>query len=456
MNSSEYFAKRFEKIENELNKSSKSAYNILEKEINKANAQINSDIEKWYYRIANNNEMSLLDAKKLLNKNELSEFKWSVNKYIETAKENELSGAWIKELENASAKVHISRLEALRISNQQQLEKAFGNQLDLVDNLARKTFTDSYYKSIYEVQKGFSVGFDVAMIDSNKLSKIVASPWATDGKNFSNRVWQNKTTMINSLTSELTRNCVLGGDPKKAITNMQRFANKQCKNAKYVASRLIYTEQAYFASEGQKQAFKDLDVEEYEIVATLDSSTSSVCQEMDGKHYKMTEFVIGATAPPFHPFCRTVTVPYFDDEFSQDDLRASRGSDGKTDYVPANMKYSEWYDKYVIDELTKGSGNGIIQVTKVISGHKSAPMQSSPNAVIDHLGGNGKTETRTFYSDVGVRLKDITNHGHGNLKNHPYGTNGEHAHDWIYDQEKIVKTTRAITDKERKENGDML
>lgn len=350
MSSGEYWAKRFESIENSLNKNSRETYSLIEAEIKRAQSQINADIEKWYYRIADNNDITLLSAKKLLTKDQLEEFQWSVEEYIKIAKENELNGDWIKELENASAKVHISRLEALKISTQQQLEKAFGNQLDNIDDLARKTYTDSYYKSIYEVQKGFSVGFEVAKVDEKKLNKIIASPWATDGRNFSNRVWQNKTTMMNTLQSELTRACILGGDPKKAIANMQKYVNRQCKNAKYVASRLVYTEQAYFASEGQKQAFKELDVEEYEIVSTLDKSTSKICQEMDGKHYKMSEFVIGATAPPFHPFCRTVTVPYFDDEFTEDELRASRGESGKTETVPANMKYGEWYDKYVVDE----------------------------------------------------------------------------------------------------------
>ena len=50
------------------------------------------------------------------------------------------------------------------------------------------------------------------------------------------------------------------------------------------------TEQAYFHSVAQKEAFDDLDVEEFEVVATLDSHTSEICQEMDGKHFPMTDY----------------------------------------------------------------------------------------------------------------------------------------------------------------------
>lgn len=43
------------------------------------------------------------------------------------------------------------------------------------------------------------------------------------------------------------------------------------------------TESAAFSSIAQKDCFKDLGVEEYEIIATLDSKTSDICQALDGK-----------------------------------------------------------------------------------------------------------------------------------------------------------------------------
>ena len=35
------------------------------------------------------------------------------------------------------------------------------------------------------------------------------------------------------------------------------------------------------------------------------------------------------------------TYPYFDNEFSADDMRAPRNEEDETYYVPANMKYEE-------------------------------------------------------------------------------------------------------------------
>lgn len=361
VNNSSYWANRFIILEQELNNYSTETYLKAEQAFLDAQRQIDLDIEKWYNRIVKNNKISIVEARKFLTNSQIDEFKWTVEEYIKYGKENALNGQWIKQLENASAKVHISKLEALKLSTQHQMEVAFKNNLDYVDDVARNTYKNGYYKTMFEVQKAFSVGFEVG-IDEKRLSKIISSPWCSDGLNFSDRVWQNKTSMINNLHKELTRTCILGGDPQEAIKNIQRYTSKNFKNSKFAAKRLIYTEQAFFASASFKDAFNDLDVEEFENVATLDLITSKICQQMDGKHFKMSEFIIGTTAPPFHPFCRTVTVPYFNDEFTTENMRASRGKDGKTEYVPADMKYDEWYATFVHSGLTDNVVGGIINL----------------------------------------------------------------------------------------------
>lgn len=67
---------------------------------------------------------------------------------------------------------------------------------------------------------------------------------------------------------------------------------------------------------------------------------------MDGKHFPMKDYEPGVTAPPFHPWCRSVTVPYFDDDFDVGE-RAARDEDGETYYVPGNMTYKEWKKSFV-------------------------------------------------------------------------------------------------------------
>lgn len=343
---SSYWQGRFEQLEKASHQDAIVTYSNIEKSFYEAQREIENKINSWYTRFANNNEITIQDAKRLLNSQELKEFKWDVQDYIKYGHENELDEQWMKELENASAKYHISRLEALKIQTQQSMEVLFGNELDEVDKLTRNSYTNSYFRTMFEIQKGFNVGFDVANIDNNKLSKIVNKPWVIDERNFSERIWGNKTKLINELHNELTRMCLTGKSPDNTI----KYLSKKFNTSKAQAGNLVMTENAYFSQLAQKDCFKALDVEQYEIVATLDSHTSEICREQDGKVYDMKDYQPGVTAPPFHNYCRSTTVPHFDDDFDLEGERAARDEDGKTYYVSDKLKYDNWYKKYVQDE----------------------------------------------------------------------------------------------------------
>ena len=315
----------------------------LEKKYQTAAQQIDTQINAWYSRIAKNNNITVTDAKKLLTTSELKEFKWTVEDYIKYGQQNALDQQWMKELENASAKFHINRLEALKLECRQQIEVALANgQESMFDTLA-DVYKDSFYKSCFEVQKGIGVGFDVSKLDNNQVSRILNKPWSVDGTNFSSKLWGNKRKLINTLDQELSRMVLTGEAPNKTIQSIKKAMDTSLYNAK----RLVLTEQAYFTSLAQKDAFGELDVEEFQIVATLDNRTSEKCQEMDGQHFPVKDMQPGLNAPPFHVFCRSTTCPYFDDEFTVNDKRAAKGDDGEWYEVPANMTYHEWKNSFV-------------------------------------------------------------------------------------------------------------
>lgn len=351
---SDYWKKRFQMLEEASNRDALEAYRQIEPSFVKAQRQIEKEINTWVARVAVNNEVTMSEARKLLSSKELAEFKWDVNQYIEAGRKHGSDPVWMKQLENASARFHISKLEALQIRTQEALETAFGNETDIVDSMVRKTYSDGYYKTLYEVQKGFNTGWEVGQIDQRKLDKIVSSPWSTDGKTFSNRIWDRKTQMVGELQNQLLQTCILGKTPDDAVKSLEQYVDKSVKNAENAARRLVMTEQAYFHSESQKEAFKELGVEQYEIVATLDSKTSEICQEMDGQVFDMKDFESGVTAPPFHVYCRSVVAPYFPDDFGEIGQRAARDEvNDKTYYVPADMKYPEW-KKAFVDGDTSG------------------------------------------------------------------------------------------------------
>ncbi|MEG2323491.1 MAG: hypothetical protein RSB80_03915 [Anaerovoracaceae bacterium] len=70
------------------------------------------------------------------------------------------------------------------------------------------------------------------------------------------------------------------------------------------------------------------------------------------------DFAEGVTAPPFHPRCRTTTMPAVDDEWMEGTTRIARGADGKTYSVPADMKYEDWKKKFAKDATPEPKHNG--------------------------------------------------------------------------------------------------
>ena len=343
MKNAEYWKKRFLALEDNQYSKSKAYIEDMERQFRRAQIAIQSDLDKWYYRLAENNDISYTAAKKLLKKDELEEFHWNVETYIKYGKENSINQKWIKELENASAKVHINRLEAIKLQLQQEAEKLYQEYHNGVTDFLGKSYADRYYHAAYEIAKGSSIGHNLARIDKRKIEMVLKKPWAQDGAGFSGRIWTNKDKLVNTLHTELVQNIIRGENPYKAA----EAVSKKLDASKNQACTLVYTETAAVTAAAQQDCFNELGVEEFEIVATLDSITSELCRKMDGKHFPMKEYEVGVTVPPLHCNCRSTTCPCFDDEFSSGGKRAARGEDGKTYYVPAEITYPEWKKKYV-------------------------------------------------------------------------------------------------------------
>lgn len=354
MTNAEYWKQRFTQLEAAQNRKGATAYLEMEKQYKAAQNELEAQIARWYQRFADSNGISLAQAKQWLKGQDLAEFKWDVKEYIKYGKENAINGAWMQELENASSKFHISRLEALQIQTQNSLETMFAQQMGMMKKALSDVYASGYYHTAYTVQQGFGLGWDIAGLDQAQIEKVLSKPWAVDGYNFSTRIWNSKTKLIGEVHNELSKNLLTGADPQKAIDSLA----KKMGTSKSNAGRLVMTEQAYFSSTAQKDCFNDLDVEEYEIVATLDSHTSDICRSLDGKVFKMSDYKPGVTAPPFHVYCRSTTAPHFKENFDAGE-RAARGADGKTYYVPDDVTYSEWKKAFV-----DGDKSGFAEVQK--------------------------------------------------------------------------------------------
>lgn len=108
------------------------------------------------------------------------------------------------------------------------------------------------------------------------------------------------------------------------------------------AATVIRTALSHVSNEARNETYRQNDdiIEKYEIVATLDSRTSTICRSLDGQEYEIGK----GPRPPFHPNCRTTTAPVISSEFDFLDKgakRAAKGADGGTQ-VSADTTYYEF------------------------------------------------------------------------------------------------------------------
>lgn len=360
MKNADYWRGRFAILENSAHKQADEYLQTLEDIYRETEHTVQRDIESWYQRFATNNNVTLAEARKMLTTGQLEEFKWTAEQYVKAAQQANLSPEWIKKLENASTRFHVSRLEAIQLQIQQQIELLYGNQVDGVDDLLKKLVSNGYTHGAFEIQKGIGLGWDFTALNQKKLETLLSKPWTTDGRTFRDRCWVNKADLVDTVNKELLQGMLRGDPPAKTITAIQ----KKFGTARYKARRLVHTETTYFNAVSKIQMYKDLGVDQIEIVETLDSRTCAVCQPLDGTVIPLAQYEPGVTVPPFHPNCRGTTCPHYDD---MDGERAARTADGKVYYVPANMKYTDWKKAFVDngskDGLTKVIANAIMQIT---------------------------------------------------------------------------------------------
>lgn len=390
-----YWKKRFREIEKQANSAGADSLSYIAEQYRQAAKEIEAQIATWYIRFANNNGITMQEARQLLAGDSLKEFKWTVQEYIQYGKENALNGAWMRQLENASAKWHITKLEALKLQNQATIEALFGGQYQSLSGALCSIYQSSYYHSCYEMHKAFGIGWNIAAIDQNKLSAVLSTPWAADGNTFSDRLWSNRQKLIQELQSTLAQGILTGKKPDKLIAEMQSKMNTSKSNA----GRLVMTESAAVSAMGQKDAFGELGVEEFEVVETLDSHTCEVCGTMDGQHFPMSEYEIGVTVPPFHPWCRGCTCPHFNDEFTKDGTRIARAADGTQYYIPGDTTYKEWKDAFV-----DGDKSGFDVAANAKSGLTSYQAPAPPPAKKEYM---TKKKLEGLVADVDTQIADL-------------------------------------------------
>lgn len=339
--SNAYWDKRAMQRMAEYHRSADSTVVTINKAYDQSLSSINDEIKKIFQTFSTNGRLDPAEAKSILNQR-ISNPLLKLAKQIYPRIKNDKTRRWLLIRMNAPAyRARITRLEALRESVLMQSKVIADVELTASTNGYMNTIQEAYFRTMFDIQRGLGVGFEFATMPNRVIETILKNPWS--GEHFSSRVWSNTDELAKQLNKVITGGFESGVGYQKIIQNLLLVTQA----GKFAASRLIRTEMTYMANASEMESYAEAEIDEYMFMATLDKVTSEICQEHDGKVYKVKGAKAGKNMPPMHPFCRSTTRAYFGQKTLEKIQRRARNPiTGKNELVPANMNYQKWIQKY--------------------------------------------------------------------------------------------------------------
>lgn len=324
----------------------------LKKAYQKTITQINKDVSSFYGKYAKNNEISLPEAKQRLSPPDLKNFQQQQKEYIaeiESMENPEFSKSYISKLKTMSGKAYVTKMDEIKANIQHGIETLSTGFNTNLGNTLKIGYQDTLYKDLFEMDKAFGVAVDFTAPGGKQLEKAIKTKWL--GENYSDRIWKNKTALINQLDQLLAQEFVRGKGPNAVAKLLSDKMGVDFKKA----VRLVRTEMNFISNQATIESYAVAGIELYRYVATLDGRTSDICIELDNMVFKVVDASVGINLPPMHPHCRSTTIPDFldDDIGALIDDRVARDENGKTIKVGADVSYKDWVNKYASSDYVK-------------------------------------------------------------------------------------------------------
>lgn len=296
-----YWLKRSEELDKVATKVEKEVMKELSALYRDAFRSIEKEVNDFMMKYAVDHKLDYATVTQMLTPIDLAEYNQKIEELY--AMYRDTGSEYIKiEIDRLNARAKITRLQALQDAINVELTKVTHEyQMTLEDTLIG-LFTEQY-KEVSEL-----LGIMAPVINREAIKTIIEYPYA--GKMFSDRIWDNKDALVKHIKQNLTAGIIRGD----SIQKMARQLKKDLNVLYYQAERLVRTETNYAMNQGHLKGYEDSGVvEKYEFLAAIDSRTSKLCKNQNGKVYKLSDAVVGVNFPPLHPHCRSTVVPVLED-----------------------------------------------------------------------------------------------------------------------------------------------
>lgn len=264
------------------------------------------EIDAFYGRYAKQNNITLAEAKKAVSELDIKAYERKAKRYV---KDKDFSKEANEEMRLYNLTMKVNRLEMLKaniglelIAGHDELQKFMGKILQgrTEDELKRQA------------------GILGKTIKNNAQTANAIVNASFHNAKFSDRVWMYQDLLKNDLDNLLQTGLIAGRNPRVLAKEVRHLfiGEPELKNGKkgadYSALRLLQTELARVQTEAQKQSFERNGFTMYTFIAN--GNCCPICEDINGKHFKVADMMPGKNAAPMHCFCRCSTAAYEDDD----------------------------------------------------------------------------------------------------------------------------------------------
>lgn len=203
------------------------------------------------------------------------------------------------------------------------------SEIGILTETLFEVYKDTYYKTGFILDSGLKINLQVPILKKEYIDSVINAPFKNEL--WSDRIWKNKTDLINKLQLNLQDAMKGNKTLDEAIRNIKDIFNVSA----YQSKRLVITENSRIQSQASLNIAENTGVTQVMYSATLDGLTSPECAVLDGQVWDLGSSEI-VTPPENHPFCRCVLVSV------PEGWQPSKRKDNETKEIIDYKTYAEW------------------------------------------------------------------------------------------------------------------
>jgi len=318
----------------ELSKELESQYNLTASEIQRA-------ISEMYIRYGlEEEENKYFEADKYLNETEYQLYRQRIEEVLRVA---------VRDKERAE-----NEYNRLRNTNNLTRREAYQNEIEaflivlgldteqIMEEHLMEVYVDTYKRYSYNLHRFQGVATPIGTLQQDILRETVHRPYS--GLDYSDTIWKNTYS-----TSYNIRRVINDGlSNGKSYQDMAEDLSKRMKVSHSSADLMVRNETSYVVNEASAQSWEESGtVQQYRLIATLDSRTTQICRDMDREVFDLDKREKGENYPPFHHRCRTTAQPVIEDDLETHSERLAKHPETDKWYnIPANISYRQWESSF--------------------------------------------------------------------------------------------------------------